>query len=162
MTPSNTEAAPMDAKWSIENFPAGRLHAFHYFQGVAKRIRYDNLKSVVVNRIGPNIQFNRRFLDFAAHCLFDPSACNIRSPHEKGSVENAVRYIKNNFLAGRTFGSPTDCNQQAAFPNIKIIAAFDFNFPKNINKSKILDLFDLGFIHYGTLVQIKGDSYQIK
>jgi transposase len=98
----------------LENFLAGHLHAFHYFQGVAKKIRYDNLKSVVVTRIGPNIQFNRRFLDFAAHYLFDPSVCNIRSPHEKGRVENAVRYVKNNFLAGRTFGSLTDCNQQAA------------------------------------------------
>ena len=98
----------------LENFLAGHLHAFHYFQGIAKKIRYDNLKSVVVTRIGPNIQFNRRFLDFAAHYLFDPSVCNIRSPHEKGRVENAVRYVKNNFLAGRTFGSPADCNQQAA------------------------------------------------
>jgi transposase len=98
----------------LENFLAGHLHAFHSFQGVAKKIRYDNLKSVVVTRIGPNIQFNRRFLDFAAHYLFDPSACNIRSPHEKGRVENAVKYVKNNFLTGRTFGSLTDCNQQAA------------------------------------------------
>jgi len=35
---------------------------------------------------------------------------------------------------------------QAAFPTLKTIDAFDFNFPKNINKSKILDLFDLQFI----------------
>jgi len=97
----------------IENFLAGHLRAFHYFQGVSKKIRYDNLKSVVVTRVGPNIQFNRRFMDFAAHYLFDPSACNIRSPHERGRVENAVKYVKNNFLAGRTFDSLTDCNQQA-------------------------------------------------
>jgi transposase len=97
----------------LENFLAGHLHAFHYFQGVAKKIRYDNLKSVVLTRLGPNIQFNRRFLDFAAHHLFDPSVCNVRSPHEKGRVENAVKYVKNNFLAGRTFASFTDCNQQA-------------------------------------------------
>ena len=97
----------------LENFLAGHLHAFHYFQGVAKKIRYDNLKSVVLTRLGPSIQFNRRFLDFAAHHLFDPSVCNVRSPHEKGRVENAVKYVKNNFLAGRTFPSFTDCNQQA-------------------------------------------------
>ena len=97
----------------LESFLAGHLHAFHYFQGVPKKIRYDNLKSVVLTRFGPNIQFNRRFLDFAAHYLFNPSVCNVRSPHEKGRVENAARYVKNNFLAGRTFGSFTDCNQQA-------------------------------------------------
>jgi len=59
-------------------------------------------------------QFNRHFLDFTAHYLFDPSACNIRSSHEKGRVENAAKYIKNNFLAGRTFSSLADCNQPAA------------------------------------------------
>jgi len=98
----------------LESFLAGHIHAFHYFQGVPKKIRYDNLKSVVLTRLGSNIQFNRRFLDFAAHHLFNPSVCNVRSPHEKGRVENAVRYVKNNFLAGRTFSSFTDCNQQAA------------------------------------------------
>jgi transposase len=99
----------------LESFLAGHIHAFQYFQGVPKKIRYDSLKSVVLTRFGPNIQFNRRFLDFAAHHLFNPSVCNVRSPHEKGRVENAVRYVKNNFLAGRTFNSFTDCNQQAAF-----------------------------------------------
>lgn len=99
----------------LESFLAGHIHAFNYFQGIPKKIRYDSLKSVVRTRFGPNIQFNRRFLDFVAHYLFNPSVCNVRSPHEKGRVENAVRYVKNNFLAGRTFSSLTDCNQQAAF-----------------------------------------------
>ncbi len=35
---------------------------------------------------------------------------------------------------------------QAAFPTLKTIDAFDFNFPKNINKSQILNLCDLSFI----------------
>ena len=45
---------------------------------------------------------------------------------------------------------------QAAFPNLKTIDAFDFNFPKNINKSKILDLFDLGFVHQKQNVILMG------
>lgn len=100
----------------LESFLAGHIHAFQYFHGIPKKIRYDSLKSVVLTRFGPNIQFNRRFLDFVGLVyLFNPSVCNVRSPHEKGRVENAVRYVKNNFLAGRTFSSFTDCNQQAAF-----------------------------------------------
>ena len=35
---------------------------------------------------------------------------------------------------------------QAAFPTIKTIDAFDFNFPKNINKSQILNFCDLSFV----------------
>jgi DNA replication protein DnaC len=45
---------------------------------------------------------------------------------------------------------------QAAFPTLKTIDAFDFNFPKNINKSKILDLFDLGFVHQKQNVILMG------
>jgi transposase len=69
---------------SLENFMTAHVHAFHFFGGCTKKIRYDNLKSVVLTRIGSSIQFNPRFLDFAAHYLFTLSPCNIKSPHEKG------------------------------------------------------------------------------
>lgn len=99
---------------TLEHFMTGHLRAFHLFQGVPKKIRYDNLASVVLQRFGSAIQFNPRFLAFAAHYLFDPSPCNVKSPHEKGRVERIIRYVKNNFLAGRTFLSLTDLNLQAA------------------------------------------------
>jgi transposase len=97
---------------TLEHFMTGHLRAFHFFQGVPKKIRYDNLLSVVLSRFGSAIQFNPRFLAFAAHYLFDPSPCNVKSPHEKGRVERIIRYVKNNFLAGRTFPSVSDINQQ--------------------------------------------------
>lgn len=98
---------------TLEHFMTGHLRAFHLFQGVPKKIRYDNLRSVVLQRFGSAIQFNPRFLAFAAHYLFDPSPCNVKSPHEKGRVERIIRYVKSNFLAGRTFLSLTDLNLQA-------------------------------------------------
>ncbi len=98
---------------SLENFMAAHVHAFQYFKGCPKRIRYDNLRTVVLNRIGSVIQFNPRFLDFAAHYLFTPSPCNVKSPHEKGRVESAVRYVKRNFLSGRSFSSISQCNTEA-------------------------------------------------
>jgi len=97
----------------LEHFLTAHVHAFHFYKGCPKKIRYDNLKSVVLNRIGSSIQFNPRFLDFCAHYLFVPSPCNVKSPHEKGRVERYVRYVKRNFLAGRTFKSIGDCNRQA-------------------------------------------------
>ncbi len=97
----------------LEYFLMGHLHAFHYFGGVPKKIRYDNLTSVVLHRFGSSIHFNPRFLDFSAHYLFDPSPCNVKSPHEKGRVERNVRYVKKNFLAGRAFLSLTALNLHA-------------------------------------------------
>lgn len=98
---------------TIEHFMAAHRRAFHFFQGVVKKIRYDNLSSVVLYRMGSAIQFNPRFLAFSVHYLFDPSPCNIRSPHEKGRVEKTISYIKSNFLSGRIFLSLTDLNHQA-------------------------------------------------
>jgi transposase len=98
---------------TLEHFMTGHLRAFHLFQGVPKKIRYDNLTSGVLQRFGSAIQFNPRFLAFAAHYLFDPSPCNVKSPHEKGRVERIIRYVKTNFLAGRTFLSLADLNLQA-------------------------------------------------
>ncbi|MBE0461698.1 MAG: IS21 family transposase [Candidatus Aminicenantes bacterium] len=97
----------------FENFLIGHVHAFHYFGGVPKRIRYDNLSSVVLHRFDRSVHLNPRFLDFSAHYLFDPSPCNVKSPHEKGRVEKNVHYVKRNFLAGRSFLSLTDINAQA-------------------------------------------------
>ena len=98
---------------TIEHFMTGHRRAFHFFQGIVKKIRYDNLSSVVLHRLGSAVQFNPRFLAFSAHYLFDPSPCNVKSPHEKGRVEKTIAYVKSNFLSARTFLSLTDLNHQA-------------------------------------------------
>jgi transposase len=97
----------------LESFLMGHLHAFRFFGGIPKKIRYDNLASVVLHRFGSTIQFHPRFLDFSGYYLFDPSPCNVKAPHEKGRVERDVQYVKRNFLAGRSFLSLTDINAQA-------------------------------------------------
>jgi DNA replication protein DnaC len=45
---------------------------------------------------------------------------------------------------------------QAAFPTIKTIDAFNFNFPKSINKANVLALFDLQFVHQKQNVILMG------
>lgn len=87
----------------MDTFLAGHVHAFEFFGGVPYQLLYDNLKCVVTQRIGKQIHFNPRFLDFAAHYDFTPKACNVRSPHEKGKVERAMGYVKKNFLARGPF-----------------------------------------------------------
>ena len=45
---------------------------------------------------------------------------------------------------------------QAHFPTIKTIDAFNFNFPKSINKAQVLSLFDLQFVHQKRNVILMG------
>jgi transposase len=82
--------------------------AFAYFGGWPREILYDNMKQV---RIGPG-KLNEAFMDFAAHHDFAVKTCRAYRPRTKGKVERPVDYLKDNFLAGRTFADIDDLNVQ--------------------------------------------------
>lgn len=90
---------------SLEDFLACHVHAFRFFGGIPKQILYDNLKTVVLSRVGRDIRFHPRFMDFAGAHLFEPVPCNVRAGWEKGKVESGIRYIRISFLAGRPITS---------------------------------------------------------
>lgn len=86
---------------TMEHFLGCHQRALQYFGGVASRIMVDNLKSAVLRRItGQAPVFNPKYLDFAGHYGFTIVPCGVGKGNEKGIVENAVGYIKKNFLAG--------------------------------------------------------------
>jgi transposase len=86
---------------TMEHFLACHQNAFRAFGGVPSRIMVDNLKSAVLKRtLGEAPVFNPRYAEFAAYHGFSISACGVAKGNEKGRVENAVGYVKKNFLAG--------------------------------------------------------------
>jgi len=86
---------------SMEHFLACHQHAFEFFGGVPEKLMIDNLKTGVLQRpLGQAIVFNPKYLDFAQHYGFTIKACGVRKGNEKGRVENAVGYVKKNFLNG--------------------------------------------------------------
>lgn len=86
---------------TMEHFLACHEQAFAALGGVPARIMVDNLKSAVLQRLaGCAPVFNARYLDFSRHWGFDISACAPGRGNEKGRVENAVGYVKKNFLNG--------------------------------------------------------------
>lgn len=86
---------------SMEHFLGCHKNAFDFFGCVPKKIMVDNLKSAVLRRIvGRAPVFNPKYLDFANHYGFTIAPCNVGRGNEKGRVENAVGYVKKNFLAG--------------------------------------------------------------
>jgi hypothetical protein len=96
----------------LEDFMLCHTNAFRFFGGVPKKINYDNLKTVVLSRVGSQIKFHPKFLDFAGYYLFEPIPCGIRKAHEKGKVEHSIKYIRSSFLAGRTIASWTLLQQE--------------------------------------------------
>jgi transposase len=86
---------------TMEHFLACHANAFAFFGGVPAKIMVDNLRSAILQRIvGQAPIFNPRYKDFADHYGFDIAPCGVGQAHEKGRVENAVGYVKKNFLAG--------------------------------------------------------------
>lgn len=97
-------------KTSFEFFLAGHIECFRHIGGLARRHRYDNLKSVVLKR-SAEIEYNPQFLDFARFYGFSMYVCNPHSGNEKGRVERLIRDIRV-FLYAETFDSLADLNQK--------------------------------------------------
>jgi hypothetical protein len=96
-----------------ENLFIGMIHAFIYM-GVPETILTDNMKSVVVGRDENGFPIWQKdyavFMDIVG---FRTKLCRPRHPFTKGAVERLVRYVKQNFIQGRTFGNITDLNIDA-------------------------------------------------
>ena len=90
----------------------GLVDAFRYFGGTPKEIVVDNMLTAVTERSGTMVRFNDAFLDFLRHFSITPVACNLRAPHEKGKVENSIKYLRYNFWPLRQFSDLEDVNHQ--------------------------------------------------
>ena len=98
----------------MEHFLGCHKNAFEFFGGVPEKVMVDNLKSAVLEHPkGGPVRYHPRYLDFAAHYGFEPRACNVRAPYEKGQVERAVSYVRTSFLNGLNPESFAPINPQA-------------------------------------------------
>src|SRR5215469_9328582 len=71
--------------------------AFHYFQGVFRLLRYDNLKSAVRKILrGCRREETARFIAFRSHWRFQSDFCTPGEPHEKGGIESEAGYFRRN------------------------------------------------------------------
>ncbi|MGH9884099.1 MAG: IS21 family transposase [bacterium] len=102
----------LDAR--MDSFLAGHAGAFEAWSGLPRVLLYDNLKSAVLERQGDAIRFHPTLLAFAAHHRYEPRPVAVARGNEKGRVERAIRYVRDNFFAARQFLDLNDLNAQAA------------------------------------------------
>jgi transposase len=96
-----------------ENLFIGMVHAF-MAMGVPAKVLTDNMKSVVTRRDHEGRPvWNREYEAFMEAVGFKTRLCKPYHPWTKGKAERLVRFVKGNFLAGRTFTDITDLNGQA-------------------------------------------------
>ena len=96
-----------------ENLFIGMIHAFMHM-GIPQKVLTDNMKSVVTRRDTEGHPIWQKDYElFMGNLCFETKLCKPRHPFTKGSVERLVRYVKDNFIAGRVFTEITDLNYQA-------------------------------------------------
>ena len=97
-----------------ENLLIGMLHAFSAL-GVPATVLTDNMKSVVVRRdVDGRPAWQADYAEFMGVVGFRTRLCRPRHPYTKGKVERLVRFVKGNFLAGRSFTDLDALNREAA------------------------------------------------
>ncbi len=81
-----------------ESFLEGQICGFDYYQGVTKRIIFDNARVAVKEGFGIHAKMQDRYKAMAAHYAFQCDFCNIAAGHEKGLVEGLVGWVRRNIL----------------------------------------------------------------
>jgi len=93
----------------------GLEEAFGYFGGVPQELLFDQMKAVITRDLrleGGGLVRNAEFLRFAGHWSFTPRASRPYRAQTKGKVERPVRYLRGNFVYGRTFLHDADLDHQ--------------------------------------------------
>lgn len=88
---------------SVKTFIQCHVDAFRYFGGVPETVKIDNLKAGIIeaNFFEPVVQ--RTYASFAAHYGFWAQPTRAYTSTDKGKVEKAVDYVKDNCFKGRNF-----------------------------------------------------------
>jgi transposase len=97
----------------IETLLDCHRRAFLTLGGVPRTILYDNMKTVVVERLGSSIRYHDALIEFREHWLFQPSVCAPYQPQSKGRVERSIRYFRGSFFEARAISDIGTLNIEA-------------------------------------------------
>lgn len=99
LTYSNVRYVQAFPRECTETFQEALKRFFYFLGGVPSLITFDNSKvnvAKIVGRRGESV--SRGLLQMESWALFQHHFCRIYQPQEKGHVENAVKYVRNNFM----------------------------------------------------------------
>jgi transposase len=92
---------------------AGIEEAWEFFGGVSRRLIVDNLKAAVIKADRYEPVFNRTFQEYSQHRGFIIDPAVVRHPEGKATVENQVKYVRENFFKGESFTDREHAQRQA-------------------------------------------------
>lgn len=91
------------------------IACFVQLGGVAWVVTSDNMKTITLGRDSTNQPiWHPAFQQCAVEFGFHPAVCTPMAANQKGAVENLVKFVKGNFLAGRTFYDDAELEHECA------------------------------------------------
>lgn len=87
----------------LEALICGLEETWDFFTGVTKRLIVDNMKTAVIKADRYEPVFNRTFQEYSQHRGFIIDPAVVRHPEGKATVENQIKYIRENFFKGESF-----------------------------------------------------------
>lgn len=102
------------AREKLGEFLEAHERAFEYFGGHTREHLYDRPRTIWIPSEGEGQRgrWNPTFQAFADYWGFEPRLCAPYRARTKGKVESGVKYVKRNFLPGRTFVDEQDFAEQ--------------------------------------------------
>ncbi|MDQ3565986.1 MAG: IS21 family transposase [Pseudomonadota bacterium] len=103
--------------WATPNEQLGQFleaheRAFEHFGGRTREHLYDRPRTVCRPSGEGKVIWNGTFRAFADYWGFEPRLCRAYRAMTKGKVESGVKYLKRNFLPGRTFIDSVDLQEK--------------------------------------------------
>ena len=98
----------------VEALARALLGAFEAWGGVPLCSVFDNPKTIVLRRNGGRVEWNPTFAQVIVDYRLGVELCTPRRPNQKGSVENAVGWVKSSFFKVRRFHDREDLEAQLA------------------------------------------------
>lgn len=92
-----------DAPFTTRTAIQAHEEAFRFFCGVPTEVVYDQDRLFLVDENLGDLLLTQDFKHYVSQQGFHLYFCRKSDPQSKGKVENVVKYVKNNFLYGRSF-----------------------------------------------------------
>lgn len=96
----------------VPQFLDAHERAFDHFGGHTREHLYDRPRTICSPDGRGGVVWNATFQSFARYWGFEPRLCRPYRAQTKGKVESGVKYLKRNFLVGRSFIDLQDTSEQ--------------------------------------------------
>ena len=93
----------------LPQFLDAHERAFEHFGGHTREHLYDRPRTICRPDGEGGVVWNPTFRSFADYWGFEPRLCRAYRARTKGKVESGVKYVKRNFLVGRSFVDLDTC-----------------------------------------------------